>query len=65
MKKLSKITLKKQGIILNEQEMKNVIGGSTGWCDCTSDGTGTRTGCTDDDYCKRNYGPDCTCRQGG
>jgi natural product precursor len=55
MKKLGKIHLK-NALILEEQEMKRIYGGSgSGWC-CFSDGECVLTGCTSSSQCQTWYG---------
>jgi hypothetical protein len=63
MKKLSKLVLKEKAELLNNQELKGVVGGygGYGWC-CFSDGECVLSGCTSNSHCTTLYGEG-ECRQ--
>jgi hypothetical protein len=55
MKVLKKLSLKEKVHVLNEEEMKKVLGGGSGWC-CFSNGECVLTGCTANSHCTGWYG---------
>jgi hypothetical protein len=57
MEQLKKMYLKERADLLNDQEMKLVVGGydESGWC-CFNDGECVPTGCTSGSQCTGWYG---------